>query len=108
MHDHGRLGEGLGDVAHPAGVVEVNVGDHHPAEVTGAHAGSGERLDDGPRRGLGTGLDQGRLRPCDQEAGGEPLHPPEQGVELVQPRGDLLHGPAGYPTRGEALAGAQG
>ena len=84
------------------------MGDHHPAEVTGAHAGAGERLDDGRRRGLGTGLDEGRLRPLDQESGGEPLDPPEQGVELLQPRGDLLHGPAGYPTRGEELAGASG
>ena len=76
------VGEGPGDVAHPAGVVEVNVGDHHPAEVTGAHPGGGERLDDGRGRGLGTGLDERRPRPLDQEAGGEPLHPPEQGVEL--------------------------
>ena len=41
VHVDGGAGEGPGHVAHPAGVVEVDVGDHHPGQIDGPEAQAG-------------------------------------------------------------------
>ena len=76
------LREGEGHVAHPAGVVEVDVGDHDVGQVLGLEAQPVQRREQGGHRGLATGLDQGRLRSLEQIPGGDPLPAPQQGVDL--------------------------
>ena len=89
----GGLREGPGHVAHAAGVVEVDVGDHDVGQVVGRDAEVVQGGEQGGHRGLAAGLDQHRLGAVDQVPGGDPLPAPEEGVDLVDAVGDQLrHG----------------
>ncbi len=94
VHVHRRLGKGPGHVSHTPGMVEVDVGDHHPRQLPGRDA---ERFELGEQHGharLAAGLDQHRGVAGDEVAGGDVLPPSEQCVDLDDPRGDRLgHGP---------------
>ena len=57
----GGLGEGPGHVAHAAGVVEVDVGDHDVGQVVGGDAEVVQGGEQGGDRRLAPGLDQHRL-----------------------------------------------
>ena len=88
VDDHGRRGEVGGEIADRTGVVEVDVGEDDPGEIVGTHAeiveAAAHRLGARP----GPGLDEGGPRTLDEEAGGEAVLTPEQGVDLPDPRGD--------------------
>ena len=90
---HGGPGKGPGHIAHPAGVVEVDVGDGHAGQVAGRHAVLLERGQQGRHRRLAAGLDQDRRRTLDQVPGGHPGPSPQEGVDLPDPRPDVgTHG----------------
>ena len=78
----GGVGKGAGHVADAAGVVEVDVGDGDAGQVVGADAEVVERGEQRRHRRLAARLDQHRRRPLDQVAGGDPLPPAEQRVDL--------------------------
>jgi hypothetical protein len=94
---HGGPREGGGHVAHPAGVVEVDVGDDDGGEGVGAHAELVEGGQQGGDRGLAAGLDQNGRRAVDQVAGGQPVPAAEAGVDLDDPGGDLAGVGAAQP-----------
>jgi hypothetical protein len=93
-HDLGRREHG-GDVPRSAGMIQVDVGDHHGGQIPGADAQAAEGVPDHRRRRRGAGLDQARpLRP-DQIAGGDLLvagHPGVDFEHLVPERPDTAAG----------------
>src|SRR5690606_38881735 len=89
VHVDRRLGEGRGHVAHPAGVVEVDVGDRHTRQLAGVDAELGQGGEQVGHRCLAAGLDQHRGVAGDEVAGGHLVPAPEQGVDLQDPGCDL-------------------
>ena len=86
-----RRGVHLGDVAHAAGMVQVDVGDHHRGQVAGPHAERGERVPHHRRRRCRSGLHQARTVGEDQVSGGNLAVSRHPGVDLehvVPERGD--------------------
>jgi hypothetical protein len=80
-HDLG-LREHRGDVPGPAGVVQVDVGDHDGGQIPRADAQAGECVPDHRRRRRGARLDEARpLRP-DQVAGGDLVVAGHPGVDF--------------------------
>ena len=98
VHHHGGLGEGTGEVTDRAGVIEVDVGEHQPAQVGAADAGGFESGDNRVGAAPRAGLDQRGLRSVDQESRGDTAPSPDQGVELPDARRDGLH--RGKPNGG--------
>ena len=80
------FGEGPGHVAHPPGVIEVDVGDHHTGQVGGTEAQSLQQGQQDRDRALAAGLDQHGGIPLDQVAGGDPFPSTEQRVQLDDSR----------------------
>ena len=107
---HRGPGEGPGHVAHTAGVVEVDVGDHHPGQVRGAHPEGVQRRQQDGHRGLAARLDQDRGRPVHRYPAVIRVHPPSRvsisrtpaaiSVAAVRVRGPVIGRPtAGRPRR---------
>ena len=99
----GGGGKGPGHVAHPAGVVEMDVGDGHPGQIVGPEpqlvqrgrsAGTELWLPVSTRTGAGPG---------EQVAGRHPFPATEQGVDLDDPGGDLRR--HGWPVTGVPVTG---
>ena len=97
MDVDGGIGKGPGHVADPTGVVEVDVGDHHPGQVVGAESEPLQLGQQHRHRALTAGLDQHRGVPLDEVAGGHPLPSAEEGVQLDDAFGhhDAARGLAG-------------
>jgi hypothetical protein len=85
---HRGLGEGAGHVAHPTGVVQVDVGDHHPGQVLGPEAQLFQLGQQHGHRALAARLHQDGCRTLDEVAGGHSLPAAQQRVELDDPCGD--------------------
>ena len=86
-----RRREHPGDVAHAAGMVQVDVGDHHRGQVARPHAQRGERVPHHRRRRRRPGLHQARTVGEDQVSGGNLAVSRHPGVDLehiVPQRGD--------------------
>ena len=99
------VGKGAGHVAHPAGVVEVDVGHGHPGQVVGRHSQIGEGGQEGGHRALAARLDEHRLGPLDEVARGDALPAPQQRVDLEHARPDALgHVRGPYWARSHGLA----
>ena len=58
VHVDGGVGEGAGHVAHPAGVVEMDVGDDDSGELVRADAEAGQFVEEDRHRALAPGLDE--------------------------------------------------
>ncbi len=82
VHVHGGGRKGPGDVAHPAGVVEVDVGDGDPGQLGGPDADLVERGEEDGHRALAARLDQDRGRTLDEIAGRHPIPATQPGVDL--------------------------
>ncbi len=116
VHVHGGRRESPGHVAHPAGVVQVDVGHHHPGQIGRPEPQAGQRGQQHRHRRLAARLHQHRPRPLHEVAGGDPLPAAEQGVDLQHPRpdaprlGHLGPGPGGVMVapRSVTVAGGHG
>ncbi len=82
VHVHRGLRERLRDVAHAAGVVEMDVGDGDAGQVFGPDAEVVERGEQHGDRALAARLDEHRGIALDEVAGGHALPAPEQRVDL--------------------------
>ena len=78
----GGVRERAGHVADAAGVVEVDVGDRDGRQVSGGHTEAVEGAEERVDRRAAPGLDQRRLVTVHEVAGGDPLPPTEQRVDL--------------------------
>ena len=58
MNVDGGVGEGAGDISHPAGVIEVDVGDDHTGKVSGAESERRQLGQQDRDRALTASLDQ--------------------------------------------------
>ena len=73
VHVDRRVRKGPGDVSDAAGMIEMDVGHRHPAQVSGRHPELGERLQEHRDRALASRLDQQRRVPVHEVSGGHPL-----------------------------------
>ena len=95
----GRRRKGPGHVPHPTGMVEVDVRHGHPRQVSGADPECVQRVQQCRHRALAPGLNQHRSAAFDQVAGGHPLPPAQEGVDLDDTGGDLRrHAPTSITT----------
>lgn len=99
---HRGLGEGPGHVAHPTGMIEVNMGDDHAGQVLGPEPHPRQLVEEHRYGALAARLHQDRGGAFDEVAGGDPLPSTQQRVELEDPRGDP------GPDPGMALVGGVG
>ena len=98
VHDHGGVGEGPDQVADPAGVVEVDVGDHDPGQVGRVEPGPGHPVGDRPGHLGRPRLDQRRPLAGEQEPGGDLRRAPHVGVDPGDPIGQgIEHTQGGSP-----------
>lgn len=81
VHDHGRLGEGRGQIAGGPAVVEVDVGQHDPGEVARTDACGVEGPAHGVSGGLGSHIDDGRPVGPHQICRGHPGDTGQHGVD---------------------------
>jgi len=83
MHDDLGVRVHGGDVAHAAGVVQVDVRDHHRRQVLRADPQGGQRVTDHRRRRRGARLHQARPVAENQVAGRDALVTGHPGIDLV-------------------------
>jgi hypothetical protein len=97
VHHHLSTGEHLGDVADPARVIQVDVGDDHCRQVGRAGAKASQRVPDNGSRRRGPGLHQAGPVRADQVASGDPVVAGHEGVDLVDIMTEVRDGlgPAG-------------
>jgi hypothetical protein len=88
VDEHRRPGEGRGDVADAARVVEVDVGHDDGGQVCGAETEGVQLGQDGRQRALAARLPQAGLGPLDEVPRGDLAPSAEQGVDLHDPGGD--------------------
>jgi hypothetical protein len=69
-------------------VIEVDVGDGDAGEVVRTDAELGESGEEGVDGALAARFDEHRALAFDEVAGGHPLPPPEEGVDLEHARGE--------------------
>ena len=103
---HGRRGKRTRHIAHPAGVIEVDVGDRHAGELLGPDPDLVEGGEEDGNRRLAPGLDEHGSGALDQITRRDPLPPAEQGVDLEHTRCDRLR--HGYDRNLRAAVGVMG
>ena len=100
VHVDGRRGEGAGDIADPARVVEVNMRHGDTGQVRRTKADLVQGGEQHRHRRLAPGLDEHRSGPLNQVAGGDPLPPAEHGVDFE----DALRNGARWRHGGDGVA----
>ena len=88
VHVHRGGRKGARHIADATRVVEVDVGDGHPRQLGRTHSDLVQRGQEDRDRALTARLDEHRSGAFDEIAGGDPLPPPEHGVDLEDARRD--------------------